>query len=537
MGVAADCTYVQQYGSAQNATQQILHDWNTASALYKNTFNISLGIVELQIQNETCPTTADPKIPWNVDCSNVELDQRLSLFSQWRGQKGNDSAGLWHLMSGCPTGSEVGIAWLATLCQQTASGSGSSIVSGTAVSTAGRVEWQVVAHEIGHNFGAIHDCASGCNSTSPCCPMSASSCNANAQFIMSPVATDGEMQFSPCTIGNICSLLSGTSSAGKVTTSCLVDPDASRRTISLQMCGNGIVEDGEDCDPGPGRNSTCCNSATCKFTSGSVCDPDSSACCLSSCQFAPSTQVCRPAKDASCDTAEMCTGSSSSCPADIFAPNGKSCGSDGLACASGQCTSLSQQCQQVGSSMGLSQACPSQNDKSCSVSCQDPQSTNQCIVLGSSLIDGSPCGYGGNCQNGTCEAGSLLDTAKAWYVSNLQISIPVTVIVGIILILLVWGLGMCIKRNCTSRANKPPSSVPAIAGYRGQRIPSLQGTAPTSVARAPQPAAAVPRALRSGAPAQNSSHDRNGSGSSARSGGRNARDHWVDESQWNGPRR
>lgn len=35
MGVAADCTYVQKYGSAQNATQQILHDWNTASALYK----------------------------------------------------------------------------------------------------------------------------------------------------------------------------------------------------------------------------------------------------------------------------------------------------------------------------------------------------------------------------------------------------------------------------------------------------------------------------------------------------------------------
>ena len=44
--------------------------------------------------------------------------------------------------------------------------------------------------------------------------------------------------------------------------------------------------------------------------------------------------------------------------------------------------------------MGLSQACPSQNDKSCSVSCQDPQSANRCIVLGSSLIDGSPCGKG-----------------------------------------------------------------------------------------------------------------------------------------------
>jgi Metallo-peptidase family M12B Reprolysin-like len=37
------------------------------------------------------------------------------------------------------------------------SGSAPSIVSGTAVSTAGRTEWQVIAHEIGHNFGAIHD--------------------------------------------------------------------------------------------------------------------------------------------------------------------------------------------------------------------------------------------------------------------------------------------------------------------------------------------------------------------------------------------
>ena len=58
-------------------------------------------------------------------------------------------------MSGCPTGTEVGIAWLATLCQQTASGNSPSVVSGTAVSTGGRTEWQVIAHEIGHNFGAI----------------------------------------------------------------------------------------------------------------------------------------------------------------------------------------------------------------------------------------------------------------------------------------------------------------------------------------------------------------------------------------------
>lgn len=104
-----------------------------------------------------CPTIANPAIPWDVNCSTpgVTLDDRLSLFSQWRGAKGSDGAGLWHLMSNCPTGSEVGIAWLGTLCQVDATGSGSSIVSGTAVSTAGLTEWQVIAHEMGHNFGAI----------------------------------------------------------------------------------------------------------------------------------------------------------------------------------------------------------------------------------------------------------------------------------------------------------------------------------------------------------------------------------------------
>jgi hypothetical protein len=137
----------------------------TAGILKKQTtFNMSLGIVELAIQDSTCPTgSANPA--WNVQCStSVTLNDRLSLFSAWRGERGGasgsgagDSAGLWHLMSGCPTGTEVGVAWLGQVCNTRSSGSQGNVVSGTAVSTAGRTEWQVVAHEIGHNFGAIHD--------------------------------------------------------------------------------------------------------------------------------------------------------------------------------------------------------------------------------------------------------------------------------------------------------------------------------------------------------------------------------------------
>lgn len=144
---------------------------------------------------------------------------------------------------------------------------------------------------------------------------------------------------------------------GRTNTTCLSDPDPSRQTISLQMCGNGIVEAGEDCDPGKGIDSACCDSATCKFKNNAVCDPESSPCCTPQCNFAPVTQICRPSRDSHCDTAETCTGNSSSCPADIFAPNGalespilehlkliflqgQSCGNGDLKCASGQCTSV-----------------------------------------------------------------------------------------------------------------------------------------------------------------------------------------------------
>ena len=53
MGVAADCVYTGTYGGVQNASQQIITNFNTASALYKTTFNVSLGILELQVQDST----------------------------------------------------------------------------------------------------------------------------------------------------------------------------------------------------------------------------------------------------------------------------------------------------------------------------------------------------------------------------------------------------------------------------------------------------------------------------------------------------
>lgn len=53
---------------------------------------------------------------------------------------------------------EVGVAWLGTLCQTSSNKQdGNQVVSGTGVSSFSKTEWNLIAHEIGHGFGAIHD--------------------------------------------------------------------------------------------------------------------------------------------------------------------------------------------------------------------------------------------------------------------------------------------------------------------------------------------------------------------------------------------
>ena len=189
VGVAADCTYTNNYASAEQARTQLLTDFNSASSLYQSSFNVSLGIVEINVQSGACPSSAaavDPNNKWNVGCEEggapgVDLNARLSIFSEWRGNKGAaDGAGLWHLLTNCSTGSEVGVAWLGQLCETNAlEGSDGQVTSGTAVTAITRSSWQVIAHEVGHNFGAIHDCGGtgiSCTLSDSCCPLTASSC-------------------------------------------------------------------------------------------------------------------------------------------------------------------------------------------------------------------------------------------------------------------------------------------------------------------------------------------------------------------------
>jgi len=94
---------------------------NDASQVYESSFNITLGIQNLTISDGSCPGSPSETAPWNQKCSNdVDLSDRLNLFSAWRG-KNADSNAYWTLLSTCNTDSAVGLAWLGQLCRPGAS--------------------------------------------------------------------------------------------------------------------------------------------------------------------------------------------------------------------------------------------------------------------------------------------------------------------------------------------------------------------------------------------------------------------------------
>jgi hypothetical protein len=405
VGVAADCTYVQSFNRDKNQTQQnIIAQINQASELFESTFNISLGLANVVVTEPDCPTSQQSSTPWNQACSSsITIQDRLNQFSQWRGQQ-SDSFSHWTLLSTCNTGSAVGLAWLGQACtsgSQKNSGSAGEVVAGANVVVRTTTEWQVIAHETGHTYGAVHDCtADQCAnsqlvSSQQCCPLSQQTCSAGEGFIMNPSTARGITRFSACSIGNICSALGRNS----VKSGCLSN-NRGVTSITGQTCGNGIVEGDEQCDCGGASgcgNNKCCDPTTCKFRTNAVCDDANEDCCRN-CQFASANTVCRPGVSA-CDPQETCNGTSPYCPEDKHKPDGESCG-NGLSCASGICTSRDQQCKTVMGSYTSGNDTYACDNSNCMLSCGSPEfGRGTCYGLQQNFLDGTSCTGGGTCRN------------------------------------------------------------------------------------------------------------------------------------------
>ena len=149
-----------------------------------------------------------------------------------------------------------------------------------------------VAHEWGHNFGSPHD------------PLESTMCSPgafgdpNGNFLMYARATDSTQlnnnKFSTCSVNSIEPVLTQKSS------NCFLSTTA--------ICGNGLVEVGEECDCGDVMScqDPCCQASgtgdrECMFVSPAECSQEASTstggvCCTDLCFFVPvlEKRVCKP---------------------------------------------------------------------------------------------------------------------------------------------------------------------------------------------------------------------------------------------------
>uniref|UniRef100_A0A2K6G0Z8 ADAM metallopeptidase domain 28 n=1 Tax=Propithecus coquereli TaxID=379532 RepID=A0A2K6G0Z8_PROCO len=255
---------------------------------------------------------------------NPNANVTLENFSKWRGsdllrRKHHDVAQL--ITAKELSGTTVGLAFMSTMCSPYHSVGIIQDHSGNHLSVAA-----TMAHEMGHNFGMFHD-DYNCKCPSVKCVM------------------DRALSFHVPADFSSCSRVSYDKFFEDKLSNCLSDVPLPTDIISIPVCGNQVVEMGEDCDCGTPEECTniCCHAETCKIKAGFQCALGE---CCEKCQFKKAGKVCRSAKD-ECDLPEMCDGKSDHCPEDRFRINGFPCQNGMGYCLMGTCPTLQDQCTEL----------------------------------------------------------------------------------------------------------------------------------------------------------------------------------------------
>uniref|UniRef100_A0A0K8SE87 ADAM10 endopeptidase n=4 Tax=Lygus hesperus TaxID=30085 RepID=A0A0K8SE87_LYGHE len=223
-----------------------------------------------------------------------------------------------------------------------------------------------LAHEIGHNFGSPHDpdlCTPG---------------GEDGNFIMFARATSGDKKnnnkFSPCSLNSINPVLNSKARSSK---GCFTEPQAA-------ICGNGVVEAGEQCDCGweedckedccyPQRRHPPPDQPPCHLTPHSMCSPSQGPCCTAECGLKFGDK-CRD--DNGCRDSSYCDGRGPHCPPSINKPNKTVCNEE-FVCFMGECTGSI--CLAYG--LESCQCIPGPNDpptKACELCCKLPGEFSDC---------------------------------------------------------------------------------------------------------------------------------------------------------------
>lgn len=313
--LVADKAEFEKHGSSlQKTKMKLLEAANLVDKYYK-TLNIRVALIGLEVWT-------------NQDMFSISDNPHSTLasFLSWRSKQlhtlPNDNA---QLITGRSfQGTTIGLAPLKAMCSDFQSGGVNTDHSELAVGVAA-----TMAHEMGHNFGMSHDIPG-------CCQAKAD----DGGCIMA-AATGHPFPgvFNTCNMKELDNYLN--SGGGK----CLFNLPNTRVMYGGQQCGNGYLEEGEECDCGAEEECTspCCNANNCTLKAGAEC---AHGVCCDNCKLKSPGVLCRAASG-SCDLPEYCDGKAESCPANFYLMDGSLCADRKAYCYTGMCLTLEQQCRSL----------------------------------------------------------------------------------------------------------------------------------------------------------------------------------------------
>ncbi len=171
--VVGDQLYTQDQSNPEGRAVTL---FNAVDGIYEDQVGVEIRVADIRLlQNNGNLTSSSPQ----------QLLNQLSAFSN---SSEIDNPGLVHLLTGRNlNGSTIGIAFLSSLCSERF-GVGLSEIRNGGIA----LQTVLIAHELGHNFGAPHDNQGGsaCASTP-------------SGFIMNPVINSSFDTFSSCSINRM----------------------------------------------------------------------------------------------------------------------------------------------------------------------------------------------------------------------------------------------------------------------------------------------------------------------------------------------